>query len=443
MPTFSRAHVPALVLVAAALACLAPAARADEAAAPATFSEHVAPILQKNCQSCHRPGEAAPMSLLDYAGARPWAKSIKKAVQERSMPPWHAHPDHGTFANDRRLSESDIATLVAWVDAGAPEGDPAKLPAPIDFVEGWQIGVPDLVLQMENPYTAPAEGILDYQHIKLPPFPADRWVKKVEIRPSNRNISHHTNLFVKMPGDDSKRSQRDFVTGYVPGGIAMELPDDYAVFFPKGMTSILQLHYVTVGREETDRTSVGFVFAREPVRKQVRNYLISNYFFKIPPGDPNYEVKAFWDVTQDVTLIGTMVHMHLRGKDYLYEAKYPDGREEILMSIPKYDFNWQIGYHFKDRPKLPAGTRVTGLAHMDNSPENPHNPDPTAEVRYGDQTFDEMIMGFVFYTHDDEDLRETTGAINLGPLTDEEKRAAGLDAAAVPAAVPAVSGAGN
>jgi len=398
---------------------------------PVTFSKQIAPLLQKNCQNCHRPGEAAPMSLLDYQSARPYAKSIKKVVSEKAMPPWYADPNHGEFSNDRRLKQEEIDLFAKWVDAGAPEGDPADLPKPLEFLEGWNIGKPDFVLTLPKPITVPEKGIIPYHNIALAEFPEDRWVEKIEIRPQNRNIAHHINMFVKKPsarevskeevakGGKKKEALGDFVTGYVPGGIVTEFPEGNAIFFPKGTRVTLQLHYVTSGKEESDQTSVGFVFARKPIEKEIRIALISNYFFAIPPGEPNYEVRANWKYTDDVSLIGTMVHMHLRGKDYNFVAHYPDGHDDVLMGVPKYDFNWQLGYHFKNQPHLPAGTTLEGVAHMDNSPGNKFNPDPTATVKYGPQTADEMIMGFVFYTKDGEDLRSTTGKINLGPLPTE------------------------
>lgn len=407
------------------------AARADDAAGAPTFSKDVMPLLQEHCQSCHRPGEAAPMTLMDYKSARPWVKSIRKQVSEKVMPPWHADPRYGHFANDRRLSDAQIATFVQWADAGAPEGNPADLPPAREFVEGWGIGKPDLVLTVTEEQKVPATGIIPYRDLVFPPFPEDRWVSKLEIRPRNRNVAHHINVFRTLPGGDGKeeefeqgqnekggKSKKEFVTGFVPGGIVTEYPEGTAVFWPKGTVIHLQAHYVTTGKEETDMPSVGFVFARKSVDKQVYNFLISNYGFTIPPGDPNFEVKATWRTPRDsaVTLIGTMVHMHLRGKDYSYNVKYPDGREDVLMAVPKYDFNWQMGYVYKDRPTLPPKTVVEGVAHMDNSPGNPFNPDPKASVKYGPQTFDEMVMGFVFYTKDNEHIAETTGKEHLGPL---------------------------
>ncbi len=412
--------IKSLAVASGAMLICAGVAFADDAPQKPTFSKDVAPLFQKHCQSCHRPGESAPMSLMDYKSTRPYAKSVKGAVANRTMPPWHADPNYGEFSNDRRLSEAEIATITRWVDAGAPEGDPADLPKPLEFVEGWGIGKPDLIVTAEKPFTTPATGIIDYQNIVLPPFPEDRWVTKLEIRPSNRNIAHHINLFRLLPGqddaDEKKKGPKEFVTGYVPGGIVTEYPEGTALFFPKGTKCVLQAHYVTTGKVESDQTSIGFIFARKPVEKQIYNVLISNYMFQIPPNDPNYEVRAQWVFREPVSVIGTMVHMHLRGKDYTFKAKYPDGREEILMAVPKYDFEWQMGYHFKNRPQLPAKSIIEGIAHMDNSKGNPFNPDPNATVKYGPQTSDEMIMGFVFYTKDGESLATTTGAQNLGPL---------------------------
>jgi len=390
------------------IACGLLALAASASAQAVTFSKHIAPIFQAHCQQCHRPGEPAPMSLLDYESSRPWAKSIKKTVTARTMPPWFADPAHGTFVNDARLSEAEIATISKWVDGGAVEGNKADLPKPLVFSKGWAIGEPDLVLTVEKPYEIPAEGIIQYQEFWLV-FPVDAWVTKMEIRPSNRQAAHHINMYREEPLGNGKYAFRDFVTGFIPGGGPTGYPSDIAVLMKKGTKLMLQTHYVTTGEATTDQTSVGFIFAREPVMKEMHLSMIGNYTFEIPPGDPNFEVQAKWTALQDVEVFGAYAHMHLRGKDFKFIANLPDGQEKTLISIPKYDFEWQLGYIYKDRILLPKRTSVQAIAHLDNSAGNPFNPDPTATVKYGEQTFDEMMIGALFWTKVGEDLREGKG----------------------------------
>lgn len=379
-----------------------------------TFHEDVVPVLQKNCQSCHRPGEAAPFSMLTYKDARPWAASMKRAVVSRKMPPWHADPSIGHFANDRRLAQAEIDTIARWADAGAPEGDPKKAPAPLTFLEGWNIGQPDKILEMPQPFSVPAQGTIDYQWIVMPMgLDTDTWIEGVEVRPGDRTVVHHVIAFYRRPGSkwlvdakpgiptpkgsgDSEAGMSDgAIGGYVPGLPAARLAPGRAIFLPAGSDIILQVHYNATGKATTDRTKVGIVFAKKDVVERSFQIGLANPGFVIPPGEANYPVHADITVDTDVRVLGFTPHMHLRGKSFEFRAVFPDGTREVLLRVPKYDFNWQLTYDLAEERVFPKGTKFEATATFDNSPDNPFNPDPKASVRFGDQTWDEMMVGFI------------------------------------------------
>lgn len=393
---------------------------------PVTFHKDVLPVLQKRCQECHRPGEAAPMSLLTYKEARPWAKAMKTAVLSKKMPPWFADPAHGQFVNDRRLSQSEIDTLTTWADAGAPEGNAKDAPAPLKFAEGWAMGKPDAVFEMPQAFNVPPSGTVDYTWIVVPTnFTEDKWVEKIEVRPGDRAVVHHIVLMVRGPGSPYMRKAEPGVpftpgpgkpmkgedTGrgifymlggavemagvYVPGGLPYECKPGQARLIKAGSDLIFQMHYTTNGKATTDKSRVGIVFAKEPPKERVVNTFIANPMLRIPPGEGNAPVLAKVAVQEDVTLQSMFPHMHVRGKAMQYRAIYPTGESEILLDVPKYDFNWQISYYLKEPKKLPKGTQLEITAHYDNSPNNPANPDPSKEVRWGDQTWEEMLAAFV------------------------------------------------
>ena len=379
-----------------------------------TYHEDVVPVLQKNCQTCHRPGEAAPFSMLTYKDTRPWASSMKRAVISRKMPPWHADPTVGHFANDRRLSQAEIDVISRWADAGAPEGDPKKAPAPLTFLEGWNIGKPDKILEMPQAFSVPATGTIDYQWIVMPTgLDKDTWIEGVEVRPGDRSVVHHVIAFYRRPGSnwlvdakpgiptpkgsgDSEAGMSDgAIGGYVPGLPAGRLAPGRAIFLPAGSDIVLQVHYNATGKATTDRTKVGIVFAKANVVERSFQLGVVNPTFVIPPGDPNYRVEADTTVDSDVRVIGFTPHMHLRGKSFEFRAVFPDGTREVLLRVPKYDFNWQLTYDLAEERVFPKGTRFEATATFDNSANNPFNPDPKASVRFGDQTWDEMMVGFI------------------------------------------------
>jgi mono/diheme cytochrome c family protein len=381
----------------------------DSNAGSVTFNKQVLPILQKTCQSCHRPGEIAPMSFLTYQEVRPWAKGIKAAVVKRQMPPWFADPAYGHFANDKRLTDAEIATLSAWVDGGAVEGDAKDKPAPITFHDGWNIA-PDMIIEMPKDFNVPATGTVTYKNILVRVnFPEDVWVVAAEMRPGNPQVLHHGRVLIRPPASDF---MKDAVPGeaYETTGIGMQEtlgkfnpglgPQDFnqfesAKFVPKGSDLVFNLHYTAIGKAATDRSRVGLVFAKTSPRLR---YVMHNgptaANLAIPPGDGNAEIVSEMTTNVEMKLVYVQPHMHLRGKDYELRLVYPTGKTETVFKA-KWDFNWQMGYDLEEPKSLPKGTRIIGVAHFDNSAANKFNPDPNTTVYWGDQNWDEMQNCFV------------------------------------------------
>ncbi|HEY2845783.1 MAG TPA: cytochrome c [Bryobacteraceae bacterium] len=381
----------------------------------ATFNKDVLPIVQKNCQACHRPGEAAPFSLLTFESARPWAKAIKAAVVSKKMPPWQADPKYGHFLNDPRLSEADVRTIASWVDAGAPEGDAHDKPAPIQWRDGWNIR-PDLVIPLPKPYTVPAKAVIPWLDFVVPTnFTKDTWVAAGEIRPGSRGVVHHATITFVPPGPESKELEA-LATGEpvkLPRGLAAQALvalgpgaparrfDDYnaAVLVPAGSFLIFNMHYTSNGTETSDQSKLGLELAATEPKNQLISVLAgddgstSAGNLKILPGDASAPGHGSVTFAAPVKLASLNPHMHLRGKDFVYRLVYPTGESEIILNVPKYDYAWQPGYRFEKMLELPAGTRLEMDGHWDNSPNNPNNPDPTATVRWGQQIWEEMFGG--------------------------------------------------
>jgi mono/diheme cytochrome c family protein len=406
-----------------------------------TFNRDVAPILYKNCVTCHHPNDIAPMSLMTYREARPWAAAIRQAVVQRVMPPWHADPNVGHYMNDPRLSEQDIATIEAWVKQGAKEGDPKDLPPAPAFKDGWHIK-PDAVLTI--PETTVAAGNQDdYEYIYVPThFTEDKWVQAAEVVPGDRRVVHHATVSVVSAEEALKRERshggaedidqfhfrtgkvnhlkpdapasddgciasdtpgiKDWSGGYVnhvpaiylPGHLSETRPPGYALKIPAGSYLQFQVHYSNrLGKAVTDRTSIGLVFAKAPVEHEVAQYEIWNNWFLIPPGDGNHKVTSCFTLPKSVEAVAYTAHMHFRGKSMRTEAIFPDGRHELLFDVPKYDFRWQETYFLKNRFILPKGTKLVTTAYFDNSANNPLNPDPSKTIRWGEPSNEEM-MGF-------------------------------------------------
>jgi hypothetical protein len=370
---------------------------------------------------------------LSYSDARPWASAIRRKVITRAMPPWHADPAYGTFRNDLRLSDREIDTIVRWVDGGAREGDPATAPARPTFADGWQIGTPDVVFQMDHAFEIEARGAIEYQYFEVPTrFAEDKWIQAAEVRPGDRAHVHHVIVYVNAPGHierpnvfsvtpvlDGRPAAPSFRP--TPGGAAASAairarnPDamlvnwavgeDAPVYMPgiarrvpAGSTLTFQVHYTTNGTPGRDRSKIGLIFAKEPPRRELRTGTIANPLLAIPPGAASHPVESEATFTADTTIWSLHPHMHLRGKDMTYTAIYPDGRQEILLRVPAFDFGWQTDYWLADPIALPKGTTVRVSAHFDNSAGNRANPDPTRTVRWGDQTWEEMMIGFFTYT---------------------------------------------
>jgi hypothetical protein len=448
----TRVVVISLIGVAVAVLIALPPTQAKGSSPPAnsvTFNKDIVPIFYRTCAECHRPGEAAPFSVLTYKDVRPWAKSIKEKVVNREMPPWHADPHVGKWANDPRLSQAEINTISAWVDGGAKEGSPRDLaPAP-QFVEGWSIGKPDLILSMPDEYTVEASGADEYQYFDVPTnFTEDKYVQFAEARPGNRKVVHHIVAFIVPPGNPSlnmvPKEQRDkalenslkntpfyrdgflirmkadqpvyddaseipanlrgynniddFLTAYAPGS-------DYGTWQPgtakkvlKGSTIRFQVHYSKVaGSVQKDRSMVGLIFAKQPPENVLRSRAVSNIFFQIPPNADRHKVTAIWKPSLDITIHTLMPHMHYRGAAMEYKVFYPDGRTEVLLNVLAYSFNWQMAYRPQAPIHIPAGSKIQVTGYFDNTAKNKFNPDPTKAVRQGEPTYDEMMMGFMDY----------------------------------------------
>jgi hypothetical protein len=437
---------------------------AQSAATVPTFAKDVAPILYNRCVSCHRRGEVAPMPLQTYDEARPWVRSIKSMVVKREMPPWFADPAHGKFKDDRRLTQREIDTLVAWVDGGAPRGSDADLPPAPKFVEGWQRGEPDFVFELPE-VDIPAEGQVDIQYrwVRIP-FESDRFAQAMELRPSNPAVLHHARADVvdlpegarivdgKVVFEDGAASEfdrrrnrpsvdgfsfaRSTLISFIPGSNLEVHRPGTAKRLDAGKYVRVELHYTPSGAPAKDRTRLGVWFAKGAVTHEVFTILNARAlvpgpgaepeftvngkrlqpspgtggrpgrieFPNIAPHEENYEVIAVMPVTAPITITSMLPHMHLRGKDLTWTVTYPDGREEVVLRVPKYDFNWQILYEFERPLKLPAGSRIKAVAHYDNSANNRVNPAPQNEVYWSDQSWDEMFVPYMEYTIDDQDL---------------------------------------
>jgi peroxiredoxin len=402
------------------------ASRGDSSAAGAvTYATHIAPILNNRCVSCHREGQIGPFTLTDYADVAAWSDMCLEVIDQGRMPPWSANPAHGEFVNDARMSAEEKELFRRGVEAGVPEGDPAETPPPRQFVDGWQIPKPDVVFTMPEEYDVPAAGTVPYKYFFFDPhFTEDKWVRAAEARPGNYEVVHHLILFYIPPGQDKPRPEDPLfnaVAAFAPGMPAITGPENYAVRIPAGSRLGFQVHYTPNGAPQKDRSEAGLVFSDPAhVEKEVRVQAALNVKFLIPPGHPDYVVHAQKKLSRDAMLYTLTPHMHYRGKSFRFTAVYPDGGEEILLDVPRYDFNWQIIYQLKTPKRLPAGTVVKLDAHFDNSADNPLNPDPGQTVYWGDQTWDEMMLGSMTLSQADQDLR-------MGPPRVEAVRSASQD----------------
>ena len=413
-----------------ALAAGITAATAATVASRPTFTKDVAPIVHQRCAGCHRAGEVAPMELLTYEQVRPWSAALREAVLLRKMPPWFAHPDFGKFRNDRRLSQREIDTLVAWVDAGCPKGDDKDMPAPPARASGWSWGEPDLIIPMPVEASIPAEGRFDYQYYYVPiPFAEDKFLEAVELRPGNRAVVHHSIVNISTVPEDKagdlvsgkKIGQMQWkLVGQAPGkGFERHRPGAAKRLSP-GMYFEFNMHYNPTGRPEKDRSSLGLWFAKGPVKHEVITKTVSDVVLvggetvkkrpNIPAHASHWEIVGHMPIKEDITLYAFAPHMHLRGKDMKFILERPDGSRATLLYVPKYDFNWQLHYELVEPLKIAAGSKLVCIAHYDNSLNNPYNPAPEKEVLWAEQSWDEMFSGFIEYSVDSRVLGKPAAA---------------------------------
>jgi hypothetical protein len=391
---------------------------ASAGAGKPTFYKDVLPILSAHCQSCHRPGGIGPMPLLNYHDTRPWAKAIREAVIRRTMPPWFAEPGIGHFANDPSLSSAQIETISLWVTSGAREGNLKDAPIASNLKAKWNIEKPDAVIGMSHPVPIPARGNLEYVYQIIPTgFTEDRWVSMAEIRPSSPEHVHHAVVYVRPPSSkwlrggsigrpftssdltaeqdrrDAMWTDSDVLLVYAPGSSPDRWPSGMAKLIPAGSDLVFQIHYTTNGRSSEDATRIGLVLAEEKPARRVLTLQLTNDRFVIPPGVDNYRVEVHGTIPNDCMLLSFFPHMHMRGKRFEYNIVSGDRHIEPLLRV-NYDFYWQLSYRLAQPRLLKSGTELQAVAWFDNSKNNPHNPDPDAAVRWGDQTEDEMMVGF-------------------------------------------------
>src|SRR5712671_1667738 len=390
----------------------------SEGPAPPSFYHDVLPILQSHCQSCHRPGDIAPMPFVTYEQTHPWAKQIAAAVQMKMMPPWFADPRYGNFSNDTSLTPHEVAAISAWAEAGAPAGDAHDAPPSKKWTEGWNIAQPDLVVRMPKPVQIPARGEVDYTYEIVPAhFAADRWVQMSEFRPGSPARVHHAVVYIRPPdsqwlrhapigqpftasalSDPQERREAhettsDLLLVYAPGSSPDQWADGMAKFVPAGSDLVFQMHYTTNGKADQDQTSIGLVFAKTQPKQRVITLQLNNHALLIPPGADDFRVEVQGTLPNDATLLSLFPHMHLRGKRFEYDIIHGDGSVETLLRV-NYHFHWQLSYKLAEPRELKAGTKLRAVAWYDNSKNNPHNPNPEKTVTWGDQTSEEMMVGF-------------------------------------------------
>jgi len=393
----------------------------EKASAAPTFYRNALPILQQHCQSCHRRGEiASSVSLVTYEETRPRAAAIRDATRSRAMPPWFADPCCGHFLNDPSLSDEEISTLSAWVDSGTAAGDPHDAPPSAHWTDGWNISPPDAVITMPKAVEVPPQGDVEYTYEIVPTnFMQGKWVQMSEVRPSSREHVHHAVVYVRPPnsdwlrgapvglpftasslGDERLRHQAhetksDILLVYAPGSSPDRWPEEIAKFAPPHSDVVFQMHYTTNGHAASDQTSIGLVFAtRSPSQRVITLQLANDHdTIPIPAGAPNYRVEVHGTLPNDCMLLSFFPHMHLRGKRFEYDIVHEEKSTETLLRV-NYDFYWQLSYRLAQPRFLKAGTELQAIAWYDNSRKNRHNPDPDAAVTWGDQTYNEMMVGF-------------------------------------------------
>jgi peroxiredoxin len=370
---------------------------------PVSYSGDAAEILHRRCAPCHRPGQAAPFSLLTFEQARRCSSAISEAIVAGRMPPWHADPQFGHFANDRSLTQTERSTLIRWIEQGSPPGNLSQAPVPPSYPQGWSIGTPDIIYAMPDPYIVQAEGIVPIQRFRVPAnLKTDLWVQAAEVCPGDRAVVHHICVYV----DDHKERTpggppvQNLLATYTPGDFPSVFPPGTAKRIPPGSELLFEVHYTPIGKNRFDRSMIGLIVCKKPPEHLAVTKGIAGWGLKIPPRTANYTKKASWTTNRDIHLLSLSPHMHLRGRSFKITAQYPDGRLEVLLSVPCYDFNWQSAYRLVEPKPLPKGTVIQCEAAYDNSSSNPANPNPDATVQWGEQSWDEMMIGFIDYYDD-------------------------------------------
>ncbi len=364
------------------------------------YAKEVAPILKAHCVTCHRAGDIGPFAFTSYQTAKRKARMVEEVLLTHRMPPWHADPQHRKFANNSELSAAETQTLLLWIKQGAQKGEGADpLAEPMPEAAEWPLGKPDYIVKLPEPQEIPATGVLGYRHVKIPsPVPEDAWISAAVVKPGNRKVLHHCIVFatfdgaVREPGGPGVK-----LAGWAPGRLAARLPDETGLFLGRGAQLDIELHYTTVGTPQTDQTEIGLYLHREKPKLAYRTGMAIKTDFTIPPNEPEVSSSATFRFAKESILYSLTPHMHMRGSRMKYEALYPDGRRETLLSVPRYDFNWQTSYRLAKPLRMPAGTKIVCSGAFDNSAKNPFNPDATKTVKWGDQSWDEMFIGYIGY----------------------------------------------
>lgn len=365
----------------------------DKRTGSINYHNRISRILQNNCLTCHHQGGAGPFPLETYAQVMAKRKTIRFVIEDQIMPPWGAKHEPGKWLNDMTLGEIDENDLLAWIENGSPEGDLKDAPQPLDWPTGWKIGKPDLVLQIPQAIQIPAEGAVKYQYVKVRnPLKEGRWIKAMELKPTAPQVVHHALVF---RADEARGGGlQGYFMGLVPGETTSVFDEGFGKYLPAGQELVIQLHYTANGKATSDQTELGFVFYDKKPAREIITLAAGTRNFVIPPGDKNHKVVADYDVKVPGTIISFAPHTHLRGKAFRYDLIYPDGHSLELIDIPRYDFNWQMRYRLAKPVFVPLGSKIRATAWYDNSADNPANPDSTKEVRFGEQTWDEMMIGY-------------------------------------------------
>lgn len=424
---------PVAIAATEAPGCLLDYAGRANIATNVTYHNRISRLIQKNCGECHREDGVAPFSLATREDLIDHAKMIESVVTQGTMPPWFARPLEGEttspWLNDCSLIPSDKADLLSWLNSDRPVGDVKDASQPTQFADGWTIGKPDLVLKFPQPVRVQASGFMRYQNVVIETeLTEDKWIQGIEIRPGAPEVVHHALVFARPPrgeASNQKNSPQDEINYwaiYVPGNNKQIYPAGFARKLPKGTQIRFQMHYTPNGKATDDVTQIGLIFADKPPENEVKTASLINAWFEIPPGADNHEDSAKFKTTSDVTVLGYLPHMHLRGKACRYEAIMPDGTRETILDIPRYDFNWQLLYRYAEPRTFTKGTTLKFFASFDNSDKNPANPDPKATVRWGDQTYDEMLLGYIEYYVPVPKAGESTAATEPIPFAMIEER---------------------